>query len=159
MKIDMKMNVKGKGTLNPLARGVAFQRAFTIIEVIVIIVIIGVIAAVVAPRLLSRIGQSKSAMAKSNAAALASAMNTYMADCGKPEDGSTIDILMERPGDVAEDKWKGPYVQNSEMLLDPWGRKYELRVPGVKNVDFDIASFGADGQPGGTDENADVVVP
>jgi general secretion pathway protein G len=66
---------------------------------------------------------------------------------------------MERPGDVEEDKWKGPYVQNSEMLLDPWGRKYELRVPGVKNVDFDIASFGADGQPGGTDENADVVVP
>jgi general secretion pathway protein G len=136
-----------------------WKRAFTIIEVIVIIVIIGVIAAVVAPRLISRIGQSKSAMAKSNAAALASAMNTYLADCGTPEAGATIDILMERPGDVAEDKWKGPYVQNRDMLLDPWGRKFELRVPGQKNVDFDIVSYGLDGQPGGEGENADTIAP
>ncbi|XVJ58584.1 MAG: type II secretion system major pseudopilin GspG [Tepidisphaera sp.] len=134
-------------------------RAFTIIEVIVIIVIIGVIAAVVAPRLISRIGQSKTAMAKSNAAALASAMNTYMADCGTPPQGSTIEILMDRPSDVTEDKWKGPYVQNRDMLLDPWGKKFELRVPGEKNVDFDIVSFGLDGQPGGEGENADTVAP
>lgn len=134
-------------------------RAFTIIEVIVIIVIIGVIAAVVAPRLISRIGQSKTAMAKSNAAALASAMNTFMADCGTPPQGSTIDILTDRPSDVTEDKWKGPYVQNRDMLLDPWGKKFELRVPGEKNVDFDIVSFGLDGQPGGEGENADTVAP
>lgn len=132
-------------------------RAFTIIEVIVIIVIIGVIAAVVAPRLISRIGQSKTAMAKSNAAALASAMNTYMADCGTPPQGATIEILMDRPSDVTEDKWKGPYVQNRDMLLDPWGKKFELRVPGEKNVDFDIVSFGLDGQPGGEGENGDIV--
>lgn len=134
-------------------------RAFTIIEVIVIIVIIGVIAAVVAPRLIQRIGQSKSAMAKSNAAALASAMNTYLADCGTPEPGATIDILMERPSSVDETKWKGPYVQNKDMLLDPWNRKYELQVPGKKNVDFDIISYGADGQPNGEGENADTVAP
>ena len=134
-------------------------RGFTIIEVIVIIVIIGVIAAVVAPRLISRIGQSKTAMAKSNAAALASAMNTYLADCGTPEAGATIDILMERPSDVAEDKWKGPYVQNKDMLNDPWGKKFELLVPGKKNVDFDVMSYGLDGQPGGEGENADTIAP
>lgn len=135
------------------------RRAFTIIEVIVIIVIIGVIAAVVAPRLISRIGQSKQAMAASNASALASAMFTYLADCGTPEPGATIDILMERPSNVDETKWKGPYVQNAENLLDPWGKKYDLKVPGTKNIDFDIVSYGADGRPGGEGENADVVKP
>lgn len=134
-------------------------RAFTIIEVIVIIVIIGVIAAVVAPRLIGRIGQSKQAVAAANAATLANAVSTYMADCGMPEQGSTIDILFERPSSVDETKWKGPYVQNADMLSDPWGHKFELRMPGTKNVDFDVVSFGADGQPGGTDEAADIVKP
>ena len=135
------------------------NRAFTIIEVIVIIVIIGVIAAVVAPRLIQRIGQSKVSMAASNAAALATAMNTYFADCGTPEPGATIDILMERPSGVDESKWKGPYVQNKDMLLDPWGHKFELLIPGKKNVDFDIVSYGLDGQPGGEGENEDIVKP
>ena len=66
---------------------------------------------------------------------------------------------MERPSNVDETKWKGPYVQNAENLLDPWGKKYDLKVPGTKNIDFDIVSYGADGQPGGEGENADVVKP
>lgn len=145
--IGVKMNSKKTG------------RAFTIIEVIVIIVIIGVIAAVVAPRLFQRIGQSKTAMAKSNGASLATAVSNYIADCGMPEQGATIDILVDRPSNVDEAKWKGPYVQNREMLLDPWGKKFDLRVPPTKNADFDVVSLGADGQEGGVDENQDIISP
>jgi general secretion pathway protein G len=133
------------------------RRAFTIIEVIVIVVILGVLAAVIAPRFLSRIGQSRTAVAKSNAAALASAMKSYMLDCGTPESGASIDILWERPGNVEEGKWKGPYVDNQDALNDPWGRDFILRIPPEFNADFDIVSYGADGQPGGEDENADVI--
>jgi general secretion pathway protein G len=133
------------------------RRAFTLMEAIVVIVIIGVLAAVVAPRLLGRIGQSRTATAKSNAAALASAMRSYQIDCGLPESGATIGVLYERPGGVEEGKWKGPYVDNVDDLKDPWGREYILRIPGEHNVDFDIVSFGKDGQPGGEDEDADVV--
>lgn len=131
---------------------------FTIIEVIVIVVIIGVIAAVVAPRLIGRIGQSKQAIAKSNASNLASQINLFRADHGALEDGATIDILFERPSNVAEDKYE-PYVQSAESLMDPWGRKFVLRLPGVKNRDFDVVSYGADGEEGGEGENADVVAP
>lgn len=132
-------------------------RAFTIIEVIVIVVILGVLAAVIAPRFLSRIGQSRSAVAKSNANSLASAMKSYMLDCGMPEAGASIDVLWERPGNVEEGKWKGPYVDNQEALQDPWGRQFILRIPPEFNADFDIVTFGADGQPGGEDENADII--
>ncbi len=131
---------------------------FTIIEVIVIVVIIGVIAAVVAPRLIGRIGQSKQAIAKSNANNLASQINLFRADHGALEDGATIDVLFERPSNVAEDKYE-PYVQSADALLDPWGRKFVLRIPGVKNRDFDVVSYGADGEEGGEGENADVVAP
>lgn len=135
----------------------AVRRGFTIIEVIVIVVILGVIAAVIAPRLLSRVGQSKQAVAQSNAASLATAMKLFIADCGMPESGAPITILTERPSNVDESAWKGPYVDNADALKDPWGNLFILVIPGQTNADFDIVSYGKDGQPGGDGENADIV--
>lgn len=133
------------------------RRAFTIIEVIVIVVILGVIAAVIAPRLLGRVGQSKRAVAQSNATALNTAMKLFSNDCGIPEPGSSIMVLWERPSNVDESAWKGPYVDNADALKDPWGNLFVLQVPGSVNVDFDIISYGKDGQPGGEGENEDVI--
>lgn len=136
----------------------AARRAFTIIEVIVIVVILGVIAAVIAPRLIGRIGQSRQSVAAANAASLANAMKSFQIDHGLPEPGSTIRVLWERPSNVEESRWQ-PYVDNADALRDPWGREYVLVIPGTKNVDFDIVSYGRDGQPGGTDEDADIIKP
>lgn len=133
------------------------RRGFTIIEVIVIVVILGIIAAVIAPRFLSRVGQSRMAVAKSNAESLARAMSGYILDCGMPESGASIAILFERPAAVSESAWKGPYVNNRDELRDPWGNEYQLVIPGQINVDFDIVSLGADGQQGGEGENADII--
>ena len=135
-------------------------RGFTIIEVIVIVVILGILAAVIAPRLMSRIGQSRQGVAAANAASLSNQIRAIMIDNGgRLPPGATIEVLWERPGEVTAENWKGPYVENRDQLLDPWGKPYILRYPGEKNVDFDIISYGADGQPGGTDEDADVVKP
>lgn len=139
-------------------RGRRARRAFTIIEVIVIVVILGVIAALIAPRLFSRVGQSKQAVANANAASLAGAMRMFLADHGKPEAGASISILWERPATIAEDKWQ-PYVENADALKDPWDRPFLLVTPGPKNVDFDITSYGPHGQPGGTAANADIIKP
>jgi len=39
--------------------------------------------------------------------------------------------------------------------LDPWDKAYVYKYPGERG-DYDIISFGKDGQPGGTGENADI---
>ena len=100
-------------------------RGFTLIEVIVIVVILGVLAAVIAPRFLSRIGQSKRSVAESNAASLAQAVRLFIADHGNPESGAGIEILWEKPANVEDAKWQ-PYVENADKLLDPWGNPYSL---------------------------------
>jgi len=137
--------------------GAGRRAGFTLIEAIVVIVILGVLAAVIAPQFINRVGQSKQKTGEANAASLATAVKLYMADHGKPSQGATIDILWER-GDVSEEAWS-PYVDNADALLDPWGNKFVLVIPGQKNIDFDIVSYGADGKPGGTGEDADIVKP
>jgi general secretion pathway protein G len=133
------------------------RSGFTIIEVIVIVVILGILAAVIGPRLLGRVGDSRKSVAKANAASLFTAMQLYANDCGMPEPGAPITILVERPSNVDETLWKGPYVQNENDLRDPWGNYFMLIVPGNVNADFDIVSYGKDGQPGGSDENEDII--
>jgi general secretion pathway protein G len=141
-----------------MARRGERRRGFTIIEVIVIVVILGVLAAVIAPRLFSRVGQSKQSVARSNAATLANAVRLYFSDHGKPEAGATLSILWERPPGVEAESWE-PYVESPEALIDPWGNPFILVIPGQKNFDFDIVSYGKDGQPSGDGEDADVVAP
>lgn len=149
------MRVEGRKT-SFLAR----RAGFTLIEAIVVIIILGVLAAVIAPRFIQRVGQSKQAVAGTNASAIATALELYRADCGDPEAGASLDILVTRPGNVEEANWKGPYLRNASQLTDPWGNPFVLVIPGEKNTaDFDIVSYGADGKPGGEGENADVTKP
>jgi len=139
-------------------RSRASRAAFTIIEVIVIVVILGVLAAVIAPRLIQRIGQSKQSVAAANASSLANQLKGMSADLSQGlQPGTSITILWENPGENSG--WKGPYVDNADQLKDPWGNPYVLVIPGRKNADFDVVSYGADGQPGGEGDNADIIKP
>ncbi|HMN42224.1 MAG TPA: type II secretion system major pseudopilin GspG [Phycisphaerales bacterium] len=131
------------------ARGL--DRGFTLIEAIVVIVIIGVLAGIIAPPLFRRIVQSKQSAAAANAATIAGAVENYRLDYG--ELPQSLDALVVRTNDG---KGHGPYINNSDQLLDPWGRPFRLVVPPQKNADFDIVSDGEDGQPGGPD---DIVKP
>lgn len=133
-------------------------RAFTIIEVLVIITIMGIIAAVVVPRLFSRIGQSRQAKAQSDASSIATTVQTFLIDMGKLPDTGDLRFLREEPSGMTG-TWQGPYLSNDEALTDPWGNLYIIRAPGEKNTDFDIVSYGADGQPGGEGEDADIIAP
>jgi general secretion pathway protein G len=131
-------------------------RAFTLIEMIVVVIIIGVLAAAIGPALFKRVGGAKQGVAANNAASIAAALNMYQADNGSLPESGNLSVLCARPSSPDS---KGPWLDNCDMLKDPWGRNFVVIIPGQKNANFDVVSYGADGKPGGTGEDADIIKP
>jgi general secretion pathway protein G len=128
-------------------------RGFTLIELLVVVAIIGLLAGIVAPRYFGQVGKSEVNVAKAQLDALEKALDQYRLDIGRyPNTELGLKALVERP--ASELKWSGPYLRK-DVPLDPWGKPYVYKLPGEKG-EFDLLSYGKDGQPGGTGENADL---
>ncbi len=130
------------------------RSGFTLIELLVVVFIIGLLAGFVAPRYFSQVGKSEVNVARAQLDALGKALDQYRLDTGHyPGTELGLRALVERP--LGEPKWAGPYLQK-EVPLDPWGKPYQYRAPGQRG-DFDLVSYGKDGRPGGSGEDADLV--
>jgi general secretion pathway protein G len=126
---------------------------FTLLELLVVIVIIGLLAAYVGPKYFAQLGKSEITVTKSQIEAFEKALDTFRLDVGRyPTTEEGLNSLLTQPAGAV--KWNGPYLKK-EVPLDPWGHVYLYRSPGSKG-DFEISSYGKDGQPGGTGENADI---
>ena len=126
---------------------------FTLLELLVVMVIIGLLAGYVAPKYMSQIGKSEVKAAKAQIDALEKSLDQYRIDTGHyPNQQQGLNELVTRPADEA--KWDGPYLRKG-LPLDPWGHPYQYKIPGEKS-DFELLSYGKDGQPGGSAEAADI---
>lgn len=125
------------------------QRGFTLVELLLVLVILALIGGLVLPGIIGKAEGAKVKAASSQISRISMAVESYYLDTGATPDN--LSALVE---DSGEDGWNGPYVKGSS-LKDPWGREYVYVYPG-EHGDFDIYSFGADGQPGGEDKNADI---
>jgi general secretion pathway protein G len=127
---------------------------FTLIELLVVLVILSLIMGLVGPRVLSYLGSSRERAAKLQIESFSAALDLFFLDNGRyPSASEGLQSLVNRPGGA--DRWSGPYLQQSQVPLDPWGNAYEYRVPGSK-APYGIVSLGSDGQRGGTGDGADI---
>src|ERR1700728_1042764 len=130
------------------------EAGFTLVEILVVITIIGLIMAIVGPRVLNYLGESKIKAAKIQIESFESALDLYYLDMGRyPTSSDGLVALVQRPGSVLE--WNGPYLKGGVVPNDPWGHSYVYRSPS-EHVPYEIVSFGADGQEGGTGTAADI---
>lgn len=125
------------------------RRAFTLMEIIVVVTIIALLATLIAPRLLKNIGKSKQKVAQSEVASIAQQVQLWMLDNGQSRLRDDFELEQLTEGD-------DPSLRAKD-LIDPWENNYVLINPGEENLDFDIVSYGADGQSGGEGEDADIV--
>ena len=138
--------------------GARRSAGFTLIELLVVIVVIGMLAALVAPNVFRHVGTSKEAAARSQIEMLGAALDAYRLDNDVyPTDAQGLAALRREP--LAEPRprnWRGPYLRK-EVPVDPWGRAYVYKSPGVANpTSYDLVSYGRDGKENGDGEDADV---
>lgn len=129
------------------------HRGFTLLELLVVMVIIGLLAGYVAPRYFAQVGKSEVKIAKAQIDALEKALDQYRLDTHRyPSAEQGLEALVTKP--LGEANWNGPYLKKA-VPPDPWGKPYVYRIPGQKS-EFDLLSYGRDGRPGGTGEDADI---
>ena len=128
---------------------------FTLIEIMVVVVILGILAALVAPNVIRRIDDARVTKARQDVRAYETALNLYRMDNFRyPTTEQGLEALVKRPVDPNIRNWKeGGYIDG--LKKDPWGNEYTYLAPGAHG-DYDLYTLGADGQPGGEGQDADI---
>lgn len=131
-------------------------RGFTLIEIMVVVVIIGLLAAVILPNVFGNVAKAQVTKAKSDIQAIEAGLTMYKLDNYRfPSTDLGLNALVQRPNDPTVRNWRdGGYLKR--ISADPWGNPYQYVFPGTRGQEFDLYSFGADGQEGGEGENADI---
>lgn len=131
------------------------ESGYTLLELLVVMAILGLLLSIAAPMVMKQFGTAKTKTATIQVRALASNLEFFMLDVGRyPTKEEGLESLLTKPSNVVG--WNGPYLMQSNSLLDPWGKIYfyeprEGEVPAYK-----ISSLGADGKVGGDGEDRDI---
>ena len=131
-------------------------RGFTLVEIMVVVVIIGILGALVVPKLMGKPQEARITAAKVDISSLMQALKIYKLDNQRyPSTEQGLKALIEKPtSGPSANGWKtGGYVD--KLPKDPWGNPYQYLAPGVRG-EIDVYSLGADGQPGGVGDDADI---
>ena len=130
------------------------EAGYTLLELLIVLAILGLIVSLVAPKVIGYFERSKTKAAEIQIATLMGTLELYRLDTGHyPSSSEGLSALLIKPEQAKN--WHGPYLDRTDGIIDPWGRPY-LYKPPAEGAPAVITSYGADGKPGGTDEDQDV---
>jgi general secretion pathway protein G len=124
----------------------------TLVEVLAVVVILGLLAGTLAISMSGAVGKGKREIARTAIGLIQQKVETYRIEHGSwPDDQLGLAALSSGHATPSDAFYLSP-----DQLLDPWGTPYYLLVPGPEEHPYEIISYGADAQPGGDGENADL---
>jgi general secretion pathway protein G len=131
--MEMQMNLPRKRVYRSLAR----QRGMTLIEIMIVVIIMAMIATGVAVAVIPRLEKARIDNAKTDVAAIRSAVQLYLA---------------ENPGQCPsmEELKSERYIDTGKRTTDPWDKEFTINC--VEGDDPDVYSMGPDMQEGTEDD-------
>ena len=133
------------------------RNGFTLVELMVVIFILGLLTTIVVINVLPSQDRAMIQKARADIATLGQALEMYRLDnLSYPTSSDGLQALVAPPASLATTARyrQGGYIK--KLPDDPWGRPYQYDNPGRRGPGFDLYSLGADGAPGGEDDNADI---
>lgn len=124
------------------------EAGFTLVELLVVLAIIGLLTTVVVINVLPVQGRAQVQKAKADIAIIEQGLELFRLEVGRypaTEEGLAALTVPTAMG-----------AKLKKLPNDPWGRAYLYQMPGPDGQAFVVISLGADGQPGGDGENADL---
>lgn len=140
-------------------RGTGNGQGFTLLEILIVITILGILASLVAVKIMDRPGQARTMKARLDIETIETALKLFKLDNGfYPSTDQGLRALVEKPttGRIPQNWREGGYLDKQVIPKDPWGYDFYYLSPGVNNKDFDLWSYGSDGEEGGNGEAKDV---
>lgn len=130
------------------------RRGFTLIELMIVVVILGLLATTIMPKILSKPDKARVVKAKLEIRQIMTALALFKTENGRfPTTSEGLQALVSNPGSLPD---YDPDGYLDKVPLDPWKSNYIYISPGVNSKDFDLISYGKDGENGGAGYDADI---
>lgn len=124
----------------------------TLVEILAVVVILGFLAATLAAGLSGSFGKAKHELAKTGIGQLVDKLETYRIEKGAwPTNDLGLRVLSDGYATPAD-----PFYVEPSKLFDPWNHAYFYVAPGPNLLPYEVLTYGADGKPGGSGEDADL---
>ena len=132
------------------------RRGFTLIELMIVVVILGLLATTIMPKILSKPDKARVEKARFEIRQIMTALQLFKTENGRfPTTSEGLQALVSNP-DPSGLPGYDPEAYLDKVPLDPWKHNYIYISPGVNSKDFDLISYGKDGENGGAGYDADI---
>ena len=132
------------------------RKGFTLIEIMAVIIIIGLLAAIGAMNFLGQTDKARAITTKANLKMLHHAVAQFKMDTGRyPTEEEGLSVLIEPPSDV-KGYQTGGYLDSTDIPRDAWGNDFVYVAYPESGKPYMVVSYGADGQEGGEEYDADL---
>lgn len=119
---------------------------------LVAVAIIGLIVGLVGPAAMRQLQSSRVNTTEAQIGQIRTAVDIFTIDTGRiPSEGEGLAALVSNANAIPG--WNGPYLRDGTLPMDGWSRPF---LYAVEDGQVRVISLGADGQAGGTGNDADI---
>jgi general secretion pathway protein G len=133
------------------------RKGFTMVELMAVLIILGLLATVLVRSFMGQTDKARVITTKANLKILHTAVMQFKMDTGQfPTEEEGLMALINPPSELEELVDPSGYLETTEVPKDGWGNEFYFELYPESGKPFVIISWGADGEEGGEDYDADL---